>query len=172
MANKRKENTVVAGSIHTRQSFYMPDGKVTATASELNALDGITTSVAELNTLDGQAVSATITIGAEAGNAINVGIQLKDANGANVASAYALDVYISDDSGGDGLAAVGPSAGVAIGTNGTILSQLVTSKLLKILTTATGDFDVDLSEVATPTFYLVVVLPSGQVTVSGAITFA
>ena len=130
----------------------------------------VTATAAELNLTDNQVASATFTVGTEAADAINVAIQLKDAAGADMAIRSALPWYLSADANGDAIATA-PSGGIAIGTDGLLMewtnnvSGMVTSE-------ADGDIDVTLSESGTGTWYLVLVLPNGKLSASGAITFA
>lgn len=109
------------------------------------------------------------TIGAEAGNVINVGIQLK--NGAlDLTERAGVMAYLSADANGDALAVTAPSAGVAIGTDGLAI-PLVADKAFILVSEADGDIDLDIGEAAADTWYLVVVLPGGALVVSDAITF-
>lgn len=118
-------------------------------------------------------LDASFTIGAEAGNTINVAVVIKqDKAQAAVASRRVLDVYLSDSSAGAGIIATAPSGGGAIGTNGVILASVTANKYLKVLATAAGLFDITFTEAGAKTFYLVVVIPNGRLVVSGAITFA
>lgn len=114
---------------------------------------------------------AAITVGTEAANVINVAIQLQMGDTA-LAEIGVVQAYLSDDSGGDGIAATAPSAGVAIGTDGSILVADVADKMWTLQSEADGDIDLDITDVGTPTFYLVVILPDGRIVVSDAITFA
>lgn len=160
--------------------------EVTATAAELNTLDGITASVAELNTLDGIAASAAelnvldgapngaagFVIGAETGgNTINVGIQLNDGNGSPCAMRTGVLAYLSDDANGDAIAATAPSGGWAIGTDG-LLIPVVANKAAHLVSEADGDIDINIIEAGVATWYLIIVHPSGKLSASGAITFA
>lgn len=115
---------------------------------------------------------ATITVGAEASNVINVAVQLLDAGDADLAVRGHVFAYLSDDANGDGIAASAASGGVAIGTDGAIIDEVVTDKMFLIQSEADGDFDLDITEVGADTWYLVVVLPDGSQVVSSAITFA
>lgn len=131
-----------------------------------NFPNGITTGGAVV--VDG----ATITVGAEAGDTINVDVQATS-GGVAIESAAVLTVYLSDDSGGDGITAAAPDADVAVGTDGTILYEPVTDSVFVVRSAADGSFDLDIGDATgTPTFYLVVVLPGGGTVVSDAITFA
>jgi len=159
--------------------------KVTATAAELNILDGaalttaelnklagLTPSKEELNVLDGVAASASFVIGAETGgNTINVGVQIKDANGADIGTRQQLRAYLSDDANGDSIAGTAPSGGVAIGTDGLAI-PVVAGKAFLLTTEADGDIDLNVVEAGVATWYLIIVMPNGKLAPSGAITFA
>lgn len=116
-------------------------------------------------------LSVAFTVGAEAANAINVAIQVKDSNGKDASTRRAFPWYLSGDAGGDTIASAAPSGGIAIGTDGLLLEW--TANLSGyVISEADGDIDVTLTDTGTPTFYLVLVLPNGALAVSGAITFA
>lgn len=78
----------------------------------------VTATAAELNKLDGAPLAATFVIGAEGGNVINVAIQLQDGNAVDLAVRGSLLSYLSNDANGDSLATTAPSGGVVIGTDG------------------------------------------------------
>lgn len=113
---------------------------------------------------------ATITVGTENTNVINVAIQLLDGNGDALANAAAVTFYLSDNATGSGIAATVPSGGIAIGTDG-VLAEFVSGDAGILISEADGDIDIDITEVGADTFYLVLVMPSGKVVISGAITF-
>lgn len=114
---------------------------------------------------------ATITVGTETGNDIPVTIQLyADAAGTieldNVASVF---MYISDSAAGAGITAAGPDGGIAIGTDGDYI-ELVSNAAGYLVSEVDGDIDVVLTDATgTPTFYLVLLLPTGRRIVSSAI---
>lgn len=114
---------------------------------------------------------ATFTVGDEANDSINVGVQLLTADGAEVGEACAVWAYLSDDSGGDGVTATAPDGDIAVGTDGVILAEATADKVFLLLSEADGDIDLDIGEAAAGTWYLVVILPGGGLAVSGAITF-
>lgn len=121
---------------------------------------------------------ATLTVGTETDDVINVAIQLTDVFGADLASIGVVHAYISDSATGDGIASSAPSGGVAIGTDGSILAELVTDKLFVLQSESDGDIDLDItgtsgSAGAEPEgpLYLVVILPTGETVVSDAIEF-
>ena len=117
---------------------------------------------------------ATITVGAEAGDTINVAIQLTNPQGGDIDHIGVVDAYLSSDSGGDGLASA-PSGGVAIGTDGTILKEYTTDVFFTLQSESDGDIDIDITTSSSgddpSAIYLVVVLPGGKIVVSDAIDF-
>jgi len=116
-------------------------------------------------------VKAVQTVGAEATNVIDVAVQLKDAEGKNLSEVAVLDFYLADDAAGATPSTVAPTGGVAAGAAGAIIES-VADLSGKLVTDANGVVNVALTDVGTPTFYLVLVLPTGGLAISGAITFA
>lgn len=151
--------------------FLLGGTEVTATAAELNALDGITSSVTELNALDAAPLDVDFVIGTQAGDVINVGLQLNDAAGSALATRASVFAYLSDDANGDSIAGTAPDGGVAVGTDGLAI-PLVASKAWLLTSEADGDIDLSITESGADTWYLIVVLPNGKLAASGAITFA
>lgn len=144
----------------------------TVTTDEINILDGVTSTAAELNLLDNQPASITFVVGAEGSDVINVSGQVKDAAGADMATATALKFYLADDAAGLDPSTSAPAEGIAIGADGALIES-VANLSGTLITEADGDFDIDISNATTtPTFYLVVVLPNGSLAISDAITFA
>lgn len=116
--------------------------------------------------------TASFTVGAEASDAIAVTVQLKTPKRNNPAARMAFDWYLSDDPAGNGFVATAPDGGVAAGASGKVL-QTVTGKMGKATTTTAGLAVLAITHAAgAKTVYLVVVMPDGSVSVSGAITFA
>ncbi len=113
---------------------------------------------------------AAFVIGAEADNKVNIGIQLKDVAGVDLAVRGNVKAYLSDDANGDSVAATAPSGDVAIGTDG-LAVPLVAGKYLALTSESDGDIDLDVTEETAKTFYLVLVMPMGNLVVSDAITF-
>lgn len=115
---------------------------------------------------------ASFTIGTESGGgAIIVSIQLKDANGKDMAVRTCVPFYFSDDANGDSVIATAHSGAVAIGTDG--VARFITAKKDGFLTSeADGDIDISITEAGAKTAYLVLVMPDGTLKVSGAITHA
>jgi hypothetical protein len=119
-------------------------------------------------------IGAVFTVGAEgAGSIINVVAQLIDKdNGNEVAQHIALFGYLSDDVNGNSIVATAPDGGWAIGTDG-LLIPIVTNKAAMFTTENDGDIDVNITHAgADKTVYFVLVMPDGELYVSGAITFS
>lgn len=112
-----------------------------------------------------------LTVGSEDTNVINVAGQLNDAQGNAVEEVAMLDFYLADDAAGTTPSGTAPTGGIAIGTDGALIES-VDNLSGKIITEADGDFDIDITDTGTPTFYLVVQLPTGGLVISDAITFA
>lgn len=131
----------------------------------------VTASAAELNALDAAPLDIDFTIGSEAGNIINAGLQLNDAGGDALATRASVFAYLSDDANGDSIAATAPDGGWAIGTDG-LLVPVVTNKAAQLVSESDGDIDINITESGAGTWYLIVILPNGKLSASGAITFA
>lgn len=117
-------------------------------------------------------IDATFTIGTEAADVINVGIQLTDRdNGNEISERVAVMYYLADDVAGDTPSGTAPDGGIAIGTDGALTEWTANVSGLAI-SESDGDLDIDVTESATPTFYLILVMPDGKLQASAAITFA
>jgi len=119
---------------------------------------------------DGIPDKCSFVIGAEAANVINVGIQLQEQDGADLANRGQVYAYLSDDANGDSIAATAPSGGVAIGTDG-VADPITANKSFMLISEADGDIDLDITEVGAATWYLIVCI-QGELFASSAITFA
>jgi len=117
-------------------------------------------------------IDAKITVGSEgAGSIINVTVQLIDKdNGNELAERVAIFGYLSDDAYGNSIVSSAPDGGWAIGTDG-LLIPVVTNKAAQFVTENDGDLDINITHAgANKTMYLVLIMPDGQLVVSGAIT--
>ena len=153
-----------------------PNAQVTdAEAQKLEELASTSATLAELNLVDDMVASVSFTVGSEAGEAITVSCQFKDAAGADMTSARCLRAYLSADSAGQ-TASSASGLTVTSGTDG--LTQVSvdanTINMLWLTSEADGDVDVVITDASggTTTNYLNVVTPDGKIHTSGAITFA
>lgn len=115
-------------------------------------------------------MTATFVVGTEAANVINVAIQLKDAEGNDLATPSAIPWYLADDAAGLVPATVAPTVGTSIGTDGSLIEWTANLSGM-VISEADGDIDIDIEDAGTPTLYLVLVNPFGQLLISAAITF-
>lgn len=164
------ERQVVGGSldvisggeidIESGGSLKLAGTAITALGSEINALAGAANG------------AAGFTIGAEAGNVINVAIQLNKADGNPATMRHTVLAYLSDDPEGDDLTGTAPDGGWAIGTDG-VLIPVVASKAAHLVAEDDGDIDINITHAGgAHTRYLCIVHPSGKMTASAAITFS
>lgn len=113
--------------------------------------------------------SASITVGTESSNSITCNVQLKNENGGNVGERVVADFYLSDDSLGATPVVTAPNANFGAGSNGAV-NALVTGKLGRAVSDASGKFDVVVSDSGAKTVYLVIVSPDGTIAkVSGPV---
>ena len=102
---------------------------------------------------------------------INVAIQLKEGD-KDADERVRGEFYLSDDANGDSLTATAPSAGIAIGTDGVILTEHTVDKHFTAVSESDGDIDIDITHVGAKTWYLIAVMNDGRLIPSAAITFA
>jgi hypothetical protein len=112
---------------------------------------------------------ASITVGDENTNVRAITIQLKDANGKDLAESGTVWAAVFADSGRAAFASTGGSTGLAIGTDGAALT--VVAKKLFLLTSETdGDVDLTWTDTGTEAAYLGLLLPTGRWVMSSALT--
>ena len=111
------------------------------------------------------------TVGREASNVINVAIQIQ-LGGQALTERVRGEFYLSDDANGDTLTATAPSGGLAIGTNGVILSEHTPGKHFTAISEVDGGIDVNIKHRGSRTWRLVAVLSNGRIKPSAAIRFA
>ncbi len=119
-------------------------------------------------------IGAVLSVGAEgAGSIIKVTAQLIDKdNGNEVSARIGIYGYLSDDAYGNSVVATAPDGGWAIATDG-LLIPVVTNKAALFITENDGDLDINITHAAgAKTCYLVLVMPDGELYVSGVITFS
>jgi hypothetical protein len=123
-------------------------------------------------------VDCEFSIGAEdAFNTRLIQVTLKDFEGNTVTERTKIEFYLSGDSNGDDQlnSATGYVSNVT--SNGEILqlwkSASVSDDIVGVgLTNASGVIDISITQSGSGTLYLVVILPTGKIIVSSAITFA
>lgn len=115
---------------------------------------------------------ATITVAAEDTNVRAITIQLKDSNGKDVADRTVVQAFVLADANGDAIAGTGGSTGIAIGTDGAILATLVAKKAFTLISEADGDIDLTWTDTGTEAAYLALLLPTGRLVISAALTNA
>lgn len=114
-------------------------------------------------------MGASFSIGDEDTNAIVVSIQLKNEHGDDLSSVQGVWVGIFANSGGTAFNTSDYT--IAAGTDGDLV-QVVADKLLFCTCEADGDLDISLTIAGASTCYLGVILPSGKIVMSSAITHA
>ncbi len=119
----------------------------------------------------GDVPTASISVGAEAADTIQVTIQLKTPAGANVATETPVTAWLVDsNSKTAALTSAAPSGGWVAGV-GRLLEQSTTNKKAEWVSNSSGVVRIDITEAGTPTWYLVVRV-GHRLVISGAITFA
>ncbi len=127
----------------------------------------------ELNAPSVKVYDCVVTVGAFVASTdlINVVIQLNQGDNATaVAEAIAFQMYLSSDAAGQTVDAA-PSGGFAAGTDGTIILEHTANIYAQCLTEADGDFDLIVTDTASASTYVNVILPSGQLITSSILTF-
>lgn len=115
----------------------------------------------------------SITVGAEAATAANVRtitVQLKDSKGVDIDYVEVVGVYMFLSSAKTAICATGGSTGLAVKTDGAILSTVVAKKHFTCSSESDGDLDFIYTDSATTleAVCLGVVLPSGRIVTSSA----
>lgn len=157
MRTRKREDLIAVKELRIQNTLEVSGTAVTATAAELNLLDG-------------QVASATITVGAEDTNVVPVTIQLTDGTGAAIAARACILAYLTTDANGD---TVNSTAGmtIGVGTDGTALT-IVQDKLSLLISEADGDIDLTVTHGDTASTYLQLVMPNGTKVASAVMTFA
>lgn len=113
---------------------------------------------------------ATFVIGTEAANVITVAVQLKSGVD-DLAERAFVKAYFSTDAAGDTVKSNDAAMTTAGGTDGQLI-ELVADRLYALVSEVDGDIDVAITKTDAGTIYLNIVLPSGKIVTSAAITFA
>lgn len=104
---------------------------------------------------------ASITVGAENTDVRAITIQLKDANGSDLDEAAIVKLFVFSDATMQALG-TGGSTGIAIGTDGTILTTVQAKKEFQIISEADGDIDLTWTDIGTESVVLGLLLPTGR----------
>jgi len=130
---------------------------VTASIAEVSALNGVTASAAELNMVDGLATAPVITAAAGAANVANITITT------GVARVQPLLIWLSDSATGEGLTGTAASGTVQAKANsGTVLGSLTAKKCLLVQTLATGVFVLEITDTGKTQNKVCVSTPMGE----------
>jgi hypothetical protein len=116
-------------------------------------------------------VDATITLGAEVGDAIPIAIQLLDAAGNDLDYVEEVELVMFLNAARTAYVVTGGSTGIAIGTDGA-LSTVVAKKRFFATCEADGDIDLSWTDTAHEVAFLGVKLPNGKMVMSAALTTA
>lgn len=123
---------------HFSGPLHIGGTAITATAAELNILDGVTALAGELNLLDDVCANITIAYAASATtDGIEATLTVKDSAGAAIDAIHNLEVWISDDADGSGLTATAAS-GALTAAAGTILTAYTAKKHVSANTNSSG----------------------------------
>lgn len=114
-------------------------------------------------------VDATITVGAENTNVRAITIQLKDANGADIAYNARVELGVYLDATPTDFVATGGSTGIEIGADGKLLA-IVAKKRFVAISKNNGSIKLTWTDTGTEAAYLGVILPSGRIVMSTALT--
>ena len=123
------------------------------------------------NQVTAPAVNADITVSAEDTNVRDITIQLKDAHGNDITSRQVVQAFVFADANGNAFATTGGSTGIEIGTDGALLA-LVAKKAFILISEDDGDIDLTWTDTGTEAAYLGILLPSGRLIISDALTNA
>ena len=121
-----------------------------------------------LGQLSGGIGSVVLTVGAEAADAIPLTIQVKDEWGNNVTAVHELTLSLLTSAAGVDFTANTYTVAATTGK----LATVVTNKLFRVLTDATGLAVVTVTNAGVVTCFAGVGLPNGQRTISATITHA
>ena len=123
-----------------------------------------------LNNFNGMAADASISV--DVGDtAATVTIQLKDWNGDDLAVPGTVICYLSSDPTGLDFNEATVTTETAIATDGSL--AILLAKIAYLVTSeADGDIGLTITDTGEDVYYLVVVLPTGKLVVSDAMTFA
>jgi len=127
-----------ANMVMQAESLELNGTAVSATATELSKMSGVTATASEINILDDICATVDIALAASVTtDGMDITITVKDAAGTAIDAVHELEVWISEDAQGEGLTADTYSGDVTWGT-GTELQEIVSKKHYKVLTNVSG----------------------------------
>lgn len=121
--------------------------------------------------LEGAAPRFTVGLENAGTNTAVVAVQLRGFDGLPIAYQAAVNAYLSTTKGG-ATSAVVPAGGVAIANRGTVQLEEAADVAWRIITDASGRFDLGINHGAGAQVYFLNVIWNGRVYSSGPITFA
>ena len=133
----------------------------------------VTPSAAEINDLNAALSNATFTVtpaSTAAANAITIAVQLKDADGTDLAHRANVWGYLAKDATGDAITTTSPK-NLAIKTDGVLTMLLNSTKAFNITSESDGDIDFDISGSTAASYHVVLVMPSGKLKLSSTAAF-
>jgi hypothetical protein len=114
---------------------------------------------------------ASITVAAEVTDVRAITIQLKDIHGNAIDYAEVVDIVMLLNASGTDFVATGGSTGIAIGASGK-LQTIVAKKRFTAISTTAGVIALTWTDTGTEAAYLGLVLPTGRMIISAALTNA
>ena len=143
---------------------------VSATATELNTINGYTGTTAALNAVDNAPVSFTFAAASAAANIAEVTITAKDADGNTVAAPLLCTVWLSDAATGVGLTTTAASGTVAAkAASGVDFGVLTAKKATVVQTLASGVYILEITDTAKTAFFVAAQAPNGAVSISAVL---
>lgn len=133
-------------SLHGRRLGLAPEGNLVA-----NGLD-----------ITQPCVDATIAVAAPVGDARAITIQLKDANGKDIAYVETVTLVLFTTAARTAFATTGGSTGLAAGADGALLA-LVAKKVFLATSEDDGDIALSFTDTADEPCFLALYLPNGRV---------
>ena len=169
--------------IESGADFKIAGTKVSASAAELDTMDGITASTAELNNLDGYTgtlaalnevdnapVSFTFGIASAGADVSEITVTVKDADGNTVAIPLVFTLWLSDANTGVALTGTSASGTVqAKAASGADFSVLSAKKAIIVQALATGVYILEITDSAKTAFYVCAQAPNGTLGISAAL---
>ena len=147
----------------------------TATQNGLTSIHGRKLSTSKECNLTAQSkrmthpcIDATITVGDEAANVRAITIQLTDANGDDVSEVTVIEAFVMSDATGTAIATTGGSTGIAIGTDGAILTTITAKKHFVLSSESDGDIDLTWTDTGTESVALALKMPNGNMITTAA----